>query len=371
MAHDRFDRRVLLLTCQLALVGVAAALAVAAISGEPPGWVLYVLAAAMAGASAVQQTTRAPIVPNTVPPKLLCSAPSLTYGLEQLTMMAGPGIGGLLIAPFSISVPYTVDAVSCLGMAIAAWAMSPQPVAIGAEREPILRSIRSGLTFVHRQKPVMAGFVIGPLGNHLRHATSALPGPLAERLPRRRHRYGPPLRVGRRRFDRHRSNHRLAPARPGTLGRITLIAVAIWSVFIALAGLVDSIWIAAFLFAGAGDSVSAVCRSTMLQTLTPDRIRGRTNSVYGLVVAGGPRLGDIESGAAAALASGPLRSRVRRPCVPRLGRRRHRPLPATHRLRQRRDRHRRNRREGTRTGPTPRCAQTTTGREGPRHRSTT
>lgn len=90
------------------------------------------------------------------------------------------------------------------------------------------------------------------------------------------------------------------------LGRITLIAVAIWSVFIALAGLVDSIWIAAFLFAGAGDSVSAVCRSTMLQTLTPDRIRGRTNSVYGLVVAGGPRLGDIESGAAAALASVPF-----------------------------------------------------------------
>jgi Transmembrane secretion effector len=41
----------------------------------------------------------------------------------------------------------------------------------------------------------------------------------------------------------------------------------------------------------------------MLQTLTPDRMRGRTNSVYGLGVAGGPRLGDIESGTVAALTS--------------------------------------------------------------------
>jgi len=89
------------------------------------------------------------------------------------------------------------------------------------------------------------------------------------------------------------------------LGRIVLAAVAIWGTFIALAGLVDSIWLAAFLFAcaGAADSVSAVCRTTMSQTLTPDRMRGRMSSVYSLVVAGGPRLGDVESGSVAALTS--------------------------------------------------------------------
>ena len=61
------------------------------------------------------------------------------------------------------------------------------------------------------------------------------------------------------------------------LGRIVLVAVAVWGIFIAAAGLVDTIWPAAALFAcaGAADSVSAVCRSTISQTLTPDRMRGR------------------------------------------------------------------------------------------------
>ncbi len=44
--------------------------------------------------------------------------------------------------------------------------------------------------------------------------------------------------------------------------------------------------------AGAADSVSALCRNTINQTVTPDRPRGRMSSVYSLVVSGGPRLGD-------------------------------------------------------------------------------
>jgi len=301
---DRFDRRVLLLSCQLALVGVAAALALAAISGKPSVWVLSLLAAAMASVSTLQQTTRAAIVPNTVAPNLLRGALSLTYGLEQLTMVAGPGLGGVLIATFSISVPYAVDAVSCLGMAVAAWAMSPQPVAVGIEHEPTLRSIRSGLTFVQRQKPVMAGFVID-----LSATTFGMPRALFPVLALTVYHAGASgtgllyAAVAAGSTVAALTTGWLLRAR--YLGRIILVAVAVWGAFIALAGLVDSIWIAALLFAvaGAADSVSAVCRSTMLQTLTPDRIRGRANSVYGLVVAGGPRLGDIESGTVAALTS--------------------------------------------------------------------
>jgi hypothetical protein len=45
-----------------------------------------------------------------------------------------------------------------------------------------------------------------------------------------------------------------------------------------------------------------VCRSTISQTVTPDRLRGRMSSVFSLVVTSGPRLGDIESGLVAGLA---------------------------------------------------------------------
>jgi MFS family permease len=301
---DRFDRRTLLLTCQLALVAVAAALSVAAISGEPSVWILYVLAAAMAGSSAVERVVRAAIVPNTVSPDRLRGALSLTYGLYQLTQVVGPGVGGLLIAAFSVSVPYAVDAVSCLGMAAAAAALSPQPTDPGVVHEPVLRSIRSGLTFVRRQKPVMAGFVID-----LSAMTFGMPRALFPVLALTVYHAGA-SGTGLL-FAAVAAGSTVAALTTGWLlharwlGRIVLGAVAAWGAFIALAGLVDSIWIAAafFALAGAADSVSAVCRTTMSQTLTPDRMRGRMSSVFSLVVAGGPRLGDVESGTVAAIAT--------------------------------------------------------------------
>ncbi len=301
---DRFDRRTLLLACQLALVAVAAVLAVAALGDEPPVWLLYLLAAAMAGASAVERVVRAAIVPNTVSPERLRGALSLTYGLYQLTQVVGPGVGGLLIAAFGISVPYTVDAVSCLGMAGAAAAMSAQPIASDVVHEPVLRSIRSGLSFVRRLKALMGSFVID-----LSAMTFGMPRALF-----------PVLAITVYHAGASGTGLLYAAVAAGStvaalttgwllharfLGRIVLAAVAAWGAFIAVAGLVNSIWPAAAMFAlaGAADSVSAVCRSTISQTLTPDRMRGRMSSVFSLVVAGGPRLGDVESGTVAALTS--------------------------------------------------------------------
>ena len=71
------------------------------------------------------------------------------------------------------------------------------------------------------------------------------------------------------------------------------------------------------LVAGAADSVSAVCRSTINQTVTPDALRGRMSSVFMLVVTSGPRLGDLESGVVASAPSRALHRRLRRPRLPR------------------------------------------------------
>lgn len=92
------------------------------------------------------------------------------------------------------------------------------------------------------------------------------------------------------------------------LGLICIWAVAAWGVAITAAGLMGSIWLAALLLAIAGgaDSVSAVCRSTINQTVTPDAMRGRMSAVFGLVVTGGPRLGDIEAGSVAGVSSAPF-----------------------------------------------------------------
>jgi MFS family permease len=53
---------------------------------------------------------------------------------------------------------------------------------------------------------------------------------------------------------------------------------------------------ACLLLAGVADSVSGVFRSTILQSATPDAMRGRLQGVFIVVVAGGPRLGELVGG---------------------------------------------------------------------------
>jgi MFS family permease len=77
-----------------------------------------------------------------------------------------------------------------------------------------------------------------------------------------------------------------------------------WGVAITAFGLTRNLWLGLFFLAvaGAADNVSALYRTTMLQAAVPDEFRGRLQGLFTVVVAGGPRLGDFEAGAAAALA---------------------------------------------------------------------
>ena len=115
-----------------------------------------------------------------------------------------------------------------------------------------------------------------------------------------------------------------------------IVVVIVWGAAIAGTGLVRSLGpaMALLVVAGFADGVSAVCRSTINQTVTPDGLRGRMSALYTLVVTGGPRLGDIESGVVAGATfgdhvgadrgSGVHRRRVRgRAAFPALVRRRY------------------------------------------------
>ena len=96
-------------------------------------------------------------------------------------------------------------------------------------------------------------------------------------------------------------------------GVAVVVSVALWGVSITGFGLAvagagtmmergTALWLGAACLAcaGAADSVSSVFRNTILQAATPDHLRGRLQGVFIVVVAGGPRLGDLVAGTDAA-----------------------------------------------------------------------
>jgi MFS family permease len=301
---DRFDRRRLLLMAQIALVLVASGLAAAALAGTPPLWLLYVLAGLSTAAAAMERVTASAMVPRLVGPARLRGALSLTFGLYQVTMVVGPGLGGVLISAAGVEGAYIADALTCAGMVVAAYLMSPQPPGEQEEREPIFRSIATGLRFVRGERALVGSFVID-----LCAMTFGMPRALFPVLSLTVYHAGASGTGAL--FSAVAAGATVAALTTGWLeharwlGRIVLASVAVWGIAIALAGVTTSIVVAIALLAlaGAADSVSAVCRSTISQTLTPDRLRGRMSSVFSLVVASGPRLGDIESGSVAAVAT--------------------------------------------------------------------
>jgi MFS family permease len=297
---DRTDRRRLLLLTQIGLVLSAGGLAVAAALGHPALVVLYGLGGLLAGFNALQNVTRSSIIPNLIDRERLPQALALNYGLYALSQVVGPGLGGILIGAFGVQAAYTIDAVSCLAMVFAVLPISPQPAHPAGAHESVRRSIGEGLRYVKSDKALLGSFAIdlvamtfgmpralfavlsvsvfgaGAAGTGVLYAAVSAGATVAALL------------TG---WVRHARR----------LGLIVIWAVLVWGGAVALAGAMSSLWAAAALLAvaGAADSISAVCRSTINQTVTPDHMRGRMSSVFSLVVTGGPRLGDVESGAVA------------------------------------------------------------------------
>jgi MFS family permease len=301
---DRVDRRRLLLLDQVGLVLTAAALAAVAEIGHPAIGVLYALAALLAAFVSLENVVVSAIVPNLVDRPQLRAALALEYGLGTLTMVVGPALGGLVISALGLTWAYAIDAISCAAMVIAVLPVSPQPAQEVVAHEPIRASIVEGLRYVRSNQALLGSFAIDLVA-----MTFGMPRALFAVLAIGVYHAGA-TGTGAL-YSATAAGATLAAMTTGwlpharRLGRVVIWAVVVWGATIAFAGLAHSLWLAATLFAlaGAADSVSAVCRTSINQAVTPERMRGRMSAVFSLVVSGGPRLGDIESGAVAGATS--------------------------------------------------------------------
>ncbi len=306
---DRRDRRPILIAAQVGVIIVTALLfALSLALQRPPVVAILILGGLLAGCTALDGVTRGAIVPQILGPERLRSGLAFMYGTYQATGVIGPGLGGVVITLIGVRWMYLADALSCVALLAASLAIAPQLPHTTEHHLPVGKAIAEGLRFVVSNRALAGSFAIdinamlfgmpralfAVLSLSVYHAGAGGTGLLYTAIS-----VGATVAVLGSGWVQHVNR----------LGRWTIVMVLFWGLSIGAAGLVRTIWLAAFLFAIAGwaDGISAVCRTTISQTLTPDRLRGRMSSVFNLVVTSGPRLGDIESGLVAGLV-GPLDS---------------------------------------------------------------
>jgi predicted MFS family arabinose efflux permease len=300
---DRMDRRRLLLLTQIGLVATSGGLAILPALGPPPVAILYALGGLLAGFNALQNVAISALVPNLIDRPRLPRVLAVSYGLSALSMVMGPALGGLLIAAIGVQAAYTIDAASCLAIVFTVLFIAAQPPLAVGDHPKVLASIAEGLRYVRGNRALVGSFAIdlvamafgmpralfAVLAVSVFHAGAAGTGALYAAVPA-----GATIAALLTGWINHARR----------LGVIVIWAVTVWGAAVALAGLMRSLWpaVALLAVAGAADSVSAVCRSTINQTVTPDAMRGRMSATFSLVVTGGPRLGDVESGTVAGAA---------------------------------------------------------------------
>jgi MFS family permease len=299
---DAVDRRRMLLLSDVALMVVTAGLLVNALLPDPRIWALFAAEALGTAAYGFQRPARNALTPRLVPEGQLLAAIAVEDVVFTLARVAGPAMAGVLIDGVGLAGAYAVDIGTFAASLLAIWLLPPAPAAPDAER-PSVQSILEGFRLIRRRKALLGIFVVDTNAMIFGMPRSLFPA-FADKLG------GGPSLLGFM-YSSLFAGALAASLLSGWMNEIrrqglaVCIAAAAWGAAIALVGLAEAAWLVLSLLAvaGAADFVSAVLRTNILLTVTPDSMRGRLSGIELAQVAGAPELGNLEAGIVASLTS--------------------------------------------------------------------
>ena len=297
---DHYDRRIVTCIAEIVEALAVAVLAVATASGRLTPSLLLTMAFIVGTGRAFEQPSLQSVLPNIVPASVLPRAIASTNSAAQTAVVAGPAIGGLLIA-FDPTLVFAVCAALWLSAGLVVLGIGLERTL--ARRAPVdLKTLFSGVTFLGRHKILLGALLLDLFAILFGNATALLPifardifmtGPLGFGLLRAAPAAGAIMTS-------------LALARwPLTagVGRIMFAVVTIFGAGTVVLALAPNFAfaLAALVVIGASDTISVVIRQTMVQIRTPDQMRGRVYAVNSMITITSNQLGDFRAGAAAAL----------------------------------------------------------------------
>ncbi|ROR65542.1 MFS transporter [Agrococcus jenensis] len=330
MIADAFDRRAVLIVSSL--VGWAAVLGLVALStwdaalvadGERAlVWPFYVLTTLNTVAATVSGATRSAVTPRILPAHLISRATALNGIAIGIMLTVGPALAGVLVAGVGLPITFAIDAVLFTAGFVGILGL-PRLPPLGAVAKPGLESLLDGWRFLRQAPNIRMSFLVDIIAMSFGRPFALLPAVGAIAIG------GGPITVGvltaaaavgtllASLFSgpvAHVHRHGVAVARAITVygAFVALFGAVLLAMSLGWGGPVGADWsqvawpalaVSALALAGMGasDEISAIFRSTMMLTAAPDEMRGRTQGLFTVVVAGGPRIGDLYAGAAASL----------------------------------------------------------------------
>ncbi|MBJ7551339.1 MFS transporter [Marinomonas ostreistagni] len=297
---DRYNRRIICICTRLIMASTVGILAYGNFTETISSTMIYGCAVMIGTARAFEMPAGQAILPNLIPPELLSRAVSAIASAREISVIAGPALGGviyLLVAPTLYLTSMVCFLVSCCILFFLHYnyvAKAKQPVD--------LHHLLGGLRFIKNNKLILGSVSLDMFAVLLGGATALLPivakdilhtGPWGLGLLRCAPAIGALL------MSIYLARHPLTHS----VGKIMYVAVATFGAATILFGLSEHLILSmiALFILGASDMISVVIRSTLVQLETPDDMRGRVSAANSIFIGSSNQLGEFESGATAAL----------------------------------------------------------------------
>jgi MFS family permease len=297
---DMFDRRLIGLVCQITEAAVMVFLCFGIAGGWLPIWGIFIAVACVGACQAFERPTMAALLPGIVPMAQLQTAVATSTSVMQTALIIGPAVGGLLYGLGPV-VPFLVSAVL---FTIASWNVYTvqRPEVVPVRGKVTFESVFAGVVFIKGQPLMLGCITLDLFAVLLGGATAMLPvyardilfaGPWALGVLRMSPAIGAvsmSLFLARFPLQHH-------------VGRTMLWAVAAFGLATIVFAYSTNITlsIAMLIALGAADTISVVIRSSLVQLLTPDAMRGRVNAVNSLFIGASNQLGEFRAGVSAGI----------------------------------------------------------------------
>ena len=299
---DRVDQRRLMMATQAVTAGLSLLLVLLVVTGRVELWHVYVQVALQASVHTFDQAARQSLFPRLVPRRLLPEAVTLSAMAGRSSMLIGPAVGGLLIGAAGEASPFLVNAFLDLALIAAAALITGVVPRAPVEGSSMRSELVAGFRHV-ADVPILRALLSLEVVYHLFHLNGAMIAIMA------RERFG----VG----PEGLGGLLAAPALGALVGVVTLLAVGlvkrqgrfnivcsfIYAGALVAFALAPSYPIAVVILVGVGmlDSLVGVGRQSIIQLVTPGRMRGRTMANTRMVTGTSGELAQTQSGLLAGL----------------------------------------------------------------------